>query len=184
MRPNRNSSLLLSRISYGQTLISPLIMNPYMRMVKQRESSVLLNGSAYTTSTQGLSFSAIKANTEIFNRESLKIAISCLLSSRWRSSRQMSQNYSKTKIWTEQDASLSTFRSTGIRLLYLLMTTCHAEMESRSSRIKGAMDSGFALLKKHGLSCMARIVRFPTDSRDLCLAKFPATRAEYSHILR
>ena len=175
MRPNRNLSLSLSRTSHGQTLISPIMMNPYMRMVKQRESSVLLNGNAYTTSTQALSYSAIKANSEISNRESLKIAISCLLSSRWRSSRQMSQNYSKIKIWTEQDASLSIFRSTGIRLLYLLMTTCHVGMESRSSHIKGAMDSGFVLLKKHGLSCMALIVRFPMDSRDLRLAKFPAT---------
>ncbi len=72
----------------------------------------------------------------------------------------------------------------GIRLQYLLMTTYHAGMESLSSHIKGAMDSGCALLKKHGLSCMARIVRSQMDSRDLLLAKLPGTRAEYLHTLR
>jgi len=184
MRPNRNLSLLLIRTSHGQTLISPLMMNPYMRMVKPRESLVLLNGNAYTTSTKGLSCSAIKANTEISSRESLKIAISCLWSSRWRSLKHKSQNYSKTKIWTEQDAILFTFRSMGIRLQYLLMTIYHAGTESLSSHIKGAMDSGRALLKKHGLSCMARIVRSQMDSRDSLLAKLLGTRAEYLHTLR
>lgn len=159
-------------------------MNLFMLMVKQRVSSVLLNGNAFMTSTKGLSCSAVKANREISNRESLKIAISCLWSSRWRSSKQKSQNYSKTKVLTEQDASLSTFRSMGIKLQYLLMTTCHAAMESLSSHIKEAMDSGCALLKKHGLSCMARIVRSQTDNRDLHLAKSPGTRAECLHTLR